>query len=58
MIWTLGMNVLLTMISLDMCNASYEHSMSSVSFASNNLGNQVGNNYGVIYLPPGRVYNI
>lgn len=47
----------LTLIPQDICNAYYEHSMSSISFGSNNLGNQVGINNGVIYLSPGRVYN-
>jgi len=44
-------------MSPDICNAHYEQTMSSMSFGSDNLGNQVGNNYGVIYLPLGKVYN-
>lgn len=47
----------LTSISPDTRNMYYQHTMSSISFGSNNLGNQVGINYGVIHLPPGEVHN-
>lgn len=47
----------LTLISPDISTVHCEHTMVSISFGSNNLGNQVGANYGVIHLPPGGLYN-